>query len=246
MSRSTSLSSQPAFSTLSDVAYERLRTAILRGVIPDEARLADVVIAPVLGMSRTPVREALQRLINEGLLRYTPHRNIVLSLYDDEALQEHYFVLSELESLIAGEAATKATRVELAQMQDVLEREAQALADGDLVACVETNVQLHALLCEAAHNRFLVKTMRVMQDASQMLRRTTLHNPERTAVAHREHQTLVAALQARDVEAARAAARAHQATNLTERLRHRDAERRRRAVAPAQASGDWLEKLKEV
>lgn len=234
----------PPFATLSDVAYERLREAIVQGLVPDEARLTDVLIAPVLGMSRTPVREALQRLITEGFLRYTPHRTIVLALYDDEALAEHYFLLEQMETLIAGEAASRAGSVELAQMQEVLEREAQALRDGDLQACVETNVQFHALLCQAAHNRFMVKVMRVLRDASQMLRRTTLRNPARTALAHREHQAILAALQARDAEAARAAAAQHQKTNLAERLKHRDEERGARSQSRAGSAHDWLEALK--
>lgn len=198
---------------------------ILDGSLPDQERLMESDIARLLGMSRTPVREALRRLTSEGFVTYTPHRGVSVALYDDDALSELYLVREEMEGLVAGLAARHASLVDVAHLQQVLEDEAQALEQGDFDQLIDTNTRFHALICQAAHNRFLDRQMALVHDAAAMLRRTTRNNLERTRLAHTEHLAIFAAIQRHDHAAAVEAARQHQRTNLRERLKHRDLER---------------------
>lgn len=221
--------------TRSDTAYERIRELILEGSLQDQERLMESDIAKLLGMSRTPVREALRRLTSEGFVTYAPHRGVTVTLYDDDALSELYLVREEMESMVTGQAARHASLVDVAHLQAVLDDEADALRAGDFDRLIDTNQRFHSLICRAAHNRFLDRLMAVVHDAAAMLRRTTRNNLARTELAHTEHLAIFQAIQRHDYEAAVQAARTHQQTNLRERLRHRDGER---AQARAHAGED--------
>ena len=229
------------FLTLGDAAYERLRQAIFQGVVPEGARLTDALIAPALGMSRTPVRQALQRLLGEGVLHYSHSRSLVVAVHDESARQEHAQALATMEAWAAAEAAAHATLVELAQMQEVLQLEALALACGDLATCALTNWQFHGIVWQATHNRFLVKMMALLRDAAQVLWRNTGYDADSAAVAHQQHLALLQALQARDAQRARALAQDHQDSDRAARQAQRAQAAQRNVGAGSQK--DWLQRL---
>lgn len=209
--------------TLSDIAYERIRKLIVDNHFPDNERLLEIDISKQLGMSRTPVREALRRLINEGLLTHAPHRGVTVAHYDDAALSELYFVREEMEAIIVAQAAHHATLVELAQIEEILNQEADALRARDVDRIVKINDEFHAMICKATHNRFLRKIMQVVDGSVAVFRRSTLTDVDRAHFAHEEHKVIFQAIKGRDATGAAQASRRHTKTNLAARLKQRAA-----------------------
>ncbi|HEY9280013.1 MAG TPA: GntR family transcriptional regulator [Eoetvoesiella sp.] len=208
--------------TLSDIAYERIRQLIVDNHFPDNERLLETDIAKQLGMSRTPVREALFRLISEGLLAHAPHRGVTVLHYDDAALSELYFVREEMEALNVAQAAHHATLVELARMEEILNEEQAALQAKDVTRIVQINDEFHDMICQAAHNRFLQRIMHVVHDSVAVFRRSTLTDVGRAHFAHEEHKVIFEAIKKRDAVAAAQASRQHTKTNFAARLKQRN------------------------
>lgn len=219
--------------TLSDIAYERVRQLIVDNYFPDNERLLETDIAKQLGMSRTPVREALHRLVSEGLLAHAPHRGVTVAHYDDAALSELYFVRAEMEALNAAQAAHHASLVELARMEELLNEEHDALQARDVARIVRINDEFHDMICQAAHNRYLHKIMHGIRDSVALFRRSTLTDVDRAHFAHDEHWIIFEAIRNKDAFAAAQASRQHTKTNFAARLKQRVA----KSQAPSRGPG---------
>ncbi|KAA0910465.1 GntR family transcriptional regulator [Pusillimonas sp. ANT_WB101] len=220
-----SRSTDDLHATLSDIAYSRIRELIVGNNFPDNERLLEIDIAKKLGMSRTPVREALRRLISEGLLTHAPHRGVTVTSYDDVALSELYFVREEMEAMNVAQAARNASLVQLAQLEEILNEEREALSAQDVDNVVRLNDEFHDMICQATQNRFLIKLMAVVRDAVTVFRRSTLTDIERARLAHEEHKIIFEAIKNRDAEGAAAASRKHTKTNFAARLKQMRAKR---------------------
>jgi DNA-binding GntR family transcriptional regulator len=196
-------------------AYSRLRAAIRDGALPPGTRLTEQELAASLGVSRTPVRQAIARLEAEGLLTRSA-RGLAVTRPDHAQVTELYAMRAILEGAAARLAAQHASEAELAAMAELVEREAGCLDDS--AALPGMNQRLHGLLYLAAHNRYLLRSLELLSDAMAMLP-SLLGKGDRAAAAHAEHRSLLAALLARDAEGAEAAARAHAASAERHRMR---------------------------
>jgi len=204
---------EPAGS-LADQAYDRFREGLRTGAFRPGQRLLETELAERLGMSRTPVREAIRRLQSEGLIPHLPARGLCVAAYDAAQVDELYVMREALEGTAARLAAQHAGRPEIALLQRMLDQEA-ALA-GEAVA--EHNRRFHRALHQAAHNRYLLGSLSAISDALLLLGPTTLEEPGRAAAARTEHARIVSAIAARDAAGAEAAARAHIAAAHEARL----------------------------
>src|SRR5262245_13223578 len=110
-------------SALHDIAYQRLREAIRDGTVEVNARLREEELARWLNMSRTPVRSALRRLAEDGLLVQEKNRGAVVAMLDYQALAELYAMRESLECTAAGLAARHASTAEITALFDILEEE---------------------------------------------------------------------------------------------------------------------------
>ena len=223
--------------SLGDVAYQAIREAITSNEMKPGDRLSEYMVADWLKISRTPAREGLRRLENEGLLTMQPRRGLVVASLDESAVQELYAAREVLESTVAAMAARFATDAEISMLQHLVEREAQIVEQADKM--FEHNLEFHRLVAMAARNRYLAKFLQSVSDSMSAHRRvSTLVNPERRAEVLMEHRVLVDAIARHDEEAARAAALQHIRGALRARLalqRKLDAEERagREAGTPA-------------
>jgi len=204
----------PRTNTQSLAAYNEIKRRILSGEFAVEDRLREINVAQLLGVGRTPVREALQRLADEGLLTHEPRRGLVVTRIDQRGVTELYAMREVLEAAAAEFAARHATDAEIDNMEAILNDERQPGADA-----VALNLAFHQAIYAAAHNRHLIRSLGALTDTTYLLGRSTLAAEERAARANEEHAAIVAAIRKRDPQAAGSAARNHIRLAYLERLR---------------------------
>lgn len=198
------------------VVYRRLLEEIRDARLLPGTRLREVEVAERLGHSRTPVREAIRLLESDGLVVHQPRQGAAVRVLDYPEVMELYEMRAVLEGTAARLAARVANETELRQLHEL---NAEFAAAGDNQQAARLNRQFHAMLLEAARNRFLLRSMRVVQKTMLILGPTTLLEADRTVTAAREHQTVLDALSARDGPGAEAAMRAHMEAAQMVRLR---------------------------
>lgn len=197
-------------------AYRHLLNGIRDGTLPPGARLRETELAERLGISRTPVREAIRQLEADGLVVHLPRQGATVRSLDYAEVIELYEMRAVLEGTAARLAARAASGIELGELS-ALHAELAAAPAG--AQARELNRQFHRSLIDAAKNRFLVKAMSALQKTMLILGPTTLADPTRAADAVAEHAYVLAALQNRDGLAAEEAMRRHVEAALSARIR---------------------------
>lgn len=197
-------------------AYALILEAIDSHIYKPGDRLVESDLADRLGVSRTPIREALQRLETQSLLTRDGRSLIVASL-DHTQMAELYVVRGELEGLAARLAARHATPEEVRVLRDMLEADRALL--GDPGALSRANKRFHKQIHLASHNRFLVQQLDLVHRSMALLATTSLAAEGRGEVALQEHAAIVEAIEAGDGDAADAALRDHISKAFVTRLR---------------------------
>ncbi|MGR3464876.1 GntR family transcriptional regulator [Limimaricola sp.] len=197
-------------------AYGLILESIDSGAYRPGDRLVESELAERFGVSRTPVREALQRLETQGMLSRDGRSLIVASL-DHTQLAELYVVRGELEGLAARLAARHAAPEEVRVLRDMLEAD-QALVD-DPAALARANRRFHKQIHLASHNRFLVRQLDLVHRSMALLASTSLAAEGRGRGALEEHAAIVAAIEAGDGDAADRALRDHISHAFVTRLK---------------------------
>ena len=187
-------------------AYELILDAIDVGIYRPGDRLVESELAERFGVSRTPFREALQRLETQSLLTRDGRSLIVASL-DHNQLAELYVVRAELEGLAARLAAQHATAEEIRVLKDMVAADRKLV--GDPGALSRANRRFHKQIHLASHNRFLVQQLDLVHRSMALLATTSLAVEGRGKAALAEHGAIVDAIAARNGAAAEAALKAH-------------------------------------
>jgi DNA-binding GntR family transcriptional regulator len=198
---------------LVDETAAAIRARIMSGEIPIGAQLRQADLAARLGVSRTPVREALRQLQAVGLIEVLPRRGAVVRVPAPWEVREAYEVRAELEGLACLRAAGEITPEQLDELRrtiDVL-RDGHAASDGAPGATAAANDRFHALIHEIAGNARLTRTIRDVNDAfpRNVSALVLLDNPRLRANNIAQHERIVDALAADDAELAREEMRAH-------------------------------------
>jgi len=204
---------------LAEAAYLRLHEAIREGVLKPGQRMMEQDLAKWLDMSRTPVRDALRRMETEGLLTHEPRLGLVITQYDRRAVVELYAIREVLEGTAAGFAARHATEFEIAELLQ-LAAEQQDLKD-DVKRIAENNRRFHRSIYQAAHNRFLVRSLDAVLVSMGLLWQgyANFMSENRVQASFREHIALADAIARRNPAEAEEAAREHARGSLQERLK---------------------------
>ena len=191
-----------------DTAYTDLREWILDGTLAPGERLHDLALAERLGVSRTPVREALQRLEDEGLVESSPNRWTRVAPLDPSIANDLYPMIWRLETLALELAAFELGDTELDQMERANQRLVAALDAGDAAAASAADSEFHQVYVNLCGNAELIS---ILQEAKIKLRRLELHyfsqHPSRESVA--EHTAVLTALEFGDITGANAAIEAN-------------------------------------
>lgn len=197
-------------------AYTLILEAIDQGIYRPGDRLVEAELAERFGVSRTPVREALQRLETQSMLTRDGRSMIVASL-DHNQLAELYVVRAELEGLAARLAAKHATPEEIRVLSEMVEAD-RTIVD-DPAELSRANRRFHKQIHLASHNRYLVQQLDLVHRSMALLASTSLAAEGRGEAALAEHADLVRAIAAGDGEAAQAALRAHISKAFETRLK---------------------------
>jgi DNA-binding GntR family transcriptional regulator len=197
-------------------AYAMILEAIDGGVYRPGSRLVESELAERLGVSRTPIREALQRLETQSLLTRDGRSLIVASL-DHAQMAELYAVRQELEGLAARLAAQHAAQEEISVLYDMVEQDRALVGDPETLA--RANRRFHHQIHLASHNRYLVQQLDLVYRSMALMARTSLAAAGRGEDALEEHAAIVDAIAARDGDRAASALKAHLSTAFQVRLR---------------------------
>ncbi len=197
-------------------AYGLILDAIDAGLYRPGDRMVESELAERFGVSRTPIREALQRLETQRLLNRDGRSLIVASL-DHNQLAELYAVRAELEGLAARLAAQHAAPEEVRVLREMVEEDRGLL--NDPTALARANRRFHAQIHRASHNRYLVQQLDLVHRTMALLASTSLAVEGRPEKAISEHDAIVRAIEARDGDAADQALHAHISRAFETRLR---------------------------
>ncbi len=204
-------------------AYSLILEAIDVGSYRPGDRLVESELAERFGVSRTPVREALQRLETQSLLSRDGRSLIVASL-DHNQMSELYVVRRELEGLAASLAAQHATAEEVRILRDMVEQDHALVNDPPKLAIA--NRRFHKQIHLASHNRHLVQQLDLVHRTMALMSTTSLAAEGRTKIAQGEHDAIVTAIEAKDSVASGQALRDHISVAFMTRLKQ-DAEARK-------------------
>jgi DNA-binding GntR family transcriptional regulator len=197
-------------------AYTLILEAIDTGIYRPGDRLVESELAERFGVSRTPIREALQRLETQSLLTRDGRSLIVASL-DHNQLSELYVVRAELEGLAARLAARHATDEEARVLRDMVEAD-QALL-GNPKGLARANRRFHKQIHLASHNRYLVQQLDLVHRSMALMATTSLAAEGRGEVALAEHAAIVTAIENRDEMGAYHALKDHISKAFVTRLK---------------------------
>ena len=198
-------------------AYGLILEAIDVGIYTPGSRLVESELAERFGVSRTPIREALQRLETQSLLTRDGRSLIVASL-DHNQMAELYVVRTELEGLAARLAAQHASVEEVNVLQQMVDADRMRVSDA--AALARSNKRFHKQLHLASHNRFLVQQLDLVYRSMALLATTSLAVEGRGPVALDEHQAIVTAISDRDGALAYEAVKQHLSQAFVTRLKH--------------------------
>lgn len=205
---------------LSAQSYARINQMIVDGTIAPSALIREMDLVRKLGMSRTPVREALHRLHAEGFITPDPRggfRAVVLSASE---LIEVYTVNGALEGLAARLAALNRNRSDLARLAAVLREMDDAVAAGDDDRLVAANEHFHHAIADAGRNAYLSTLLANIAGIFDRYRERAVKYAGRREAGHREHHAIVDAIAAEDADRAEALTREHMLRALSARLSH--------------------------
>ncbi len=206
------MKSQPnaAPASMVDVAYDQIRRRILDNVWPPGHRALEQEVALALGMSRTPVHEALSRLHAEGLIEVIPRHGMRVLPVSPTDMREIYDILTALECMAAELLARrKPSDAQLKPLVDATKAMTRALKADDLEAWAKADESFHAQLLELAGNRQLQATVLNYWDRAHRARLFTLRLRPKPVNSTVEHMQMVERLRAGDAEGAARVTRAH-------------------------------------
>lgn len=193
---------------IGDVVYQHLREQIFSGELPPGTRLSVPAIADELEASRSPVRDAVLRLIQERLAREEPRRGAVVAQVGPIELAALYEVREVLEGLAARLAVENAGRRLVDRLRDTLAEHEEAVATTDLDRHLEADMRFHSLIRQAGGNDEVVRLLDDIQTQIRLaMRTTTVTGGPRYALT--DHHAILTAIESGDPAEAERAARAH-------------------------------------
>lgn len=179
-------------------AYTALRQAILRGGVKPGERLTEVRLAEMLATSRTPVRESIRQLVRDGLLIMTDGGGVCVPKLAVDSLLQLYQCRSALERLAATLAAARAAEAQVAGMAGKLAESEAAIRAGDVLALISANTGFHDGLYQASGNRYIAELIERARGPLLLYRASSLQSEATRWEVLREHEAILAAVQARD------------------------------------------------
>ncbi|WP_051049739.1 GntR family transcriptional regulator [Nocardiopsis ganjiahuensis] len=196
--------------SLADSAREHLRGLVLSGELEPGTQLSVAALAARLGISRSPVREAVLGLIHDGLAESTPNAAAKVIRLDDDRMRDVLRVRAVLDGLAAEEAATRLDSAQVAELWEMVEDQGRDLArEPDTARDTASDVAFHSYIRECSGNATLIEELDRLEARAHLHRGSMWNLSANRRAAHREHTAIVEALESGNPNAARTAAEEH-------------------------------------
>lgn len=197
------------FLPLRDVVFNTLRQAILRGELKPGERLMEIQLANKLGVSRTPIREAIRKLELEGLVLMIPRRGAEVAEITEKSLRDVLEVRKALEGLSVQLACERITDEQIQQLKCAAKEFEDVLKSGDVTAYAEADVKFHDIIYDATDNQRLISLLYNLREQMYRYRVEYLKRSEVHQTLLEEHQYIIEMLEKRNAESAMIAINEH-------------------------------------
>jgi DNA-binding GntR family transcriptional regulator len=187
---------------LTDWAYDRIKDSILNLVLPPGTQLQVELLATQMGISRTPVREALLRLERDGFVQVIPRVGFFVTEADPKDLEDLYDLRELLESRAILDGVPIMTDEDLDHLKYLLALNAEAVKQENLEAFLESEIEFHAFLTSRSRNKRLISALESFRDLTYRWRKVSVKSIDDVKVSLEEHQKVFEAVQRRDAQLA--------------------------------------------
>ena len=198
--------------SLTDKVYQELRGGIISGKTPSGARLVESVLASEMKVSRTPIREALQRLALEGFVYAIPRAGYVVETMSERDIKDLFATRTEIEKIAVSWAVERISPEETELLEENLQKTNRALAIGKTEQMMELDTEFHQIIYRATRSKTLHDICQALSDHTLKFRIACIHLPEVSKRAKEGHTLIYRALQKRSAEHAKDAVIAHMET----------------------------------
>lgn len=186
--------------TLHDAVLNQIRDMIIEGRLAPGTRINEGQVGAMLGVSRTPLREAIKTLASEGLVEIVPAKGALVRRFSENDIREILFVLKALEQTAARLACRHATDAEISAIRAMHAAMLKHYAARNRLEYFKLNQTIHSAIVQASGNSVLVQTHETLQSQIKRIRFLGNETPERWAAAMAEHEEMIEALGARDAD----------------------------------------------
>lgn len=193
-------------------AYNYLKTKIILGQYPPEKQLVERELCELLGVSRTPVREALRRLSSEGLVSSYPGRGVCVSKVSIEDSVHTHEYKEALEAAAARLCCERMTKEQLEQLGEAIKGQQQSYEGGMSLSAIDTDMKFHVLLIEGAHSPIIEEQAKLILWQVRRYAQLTTYDTEYTLLFVKQHIAIFEAIKSKDADAADKAVREHTST----------------------------------
>jgi len=190
----------PERKSMGQHVFEHLKQAIIRGSVPAGNRLVESRIAEVMGVSRTPVREAIHKLEREGLLRKQPGGGFTVLGFTRQDIEETFGIRSVLEGYAAKLAAINCNEEDLVPLEQKIDEYGSYLNQGKVAILPRINTEFHDLLYHLSRSSRLIKMINDLWDHIYRFRQIILEKENLARASHRDHVKMMAYIRKRDPE----------------------------------------------
>ena len=194
---------------LRDVVFKTLRQAILKGELEPGERLMEIQLAERLGVSRTPIREAIRKLELEGLVLMIPRRGAEVAKISEKNLRDVLEVRRSLEELAIDLACQRIQEEELETLREAQKEFAAAIAVGDAMEIAQTDEKFHEIIYSGTGNQKLMQILSNLREQMYRYRLEYIKDANKRQILLVEHEQILKALSLRHVQEARLAVREH-------------------------------------
>lgn len=200
----------------SEIAYSKICEMITQGQLKKDYPLFEQDLAKQFKMSRTPVREALQKLIAEGTVEQLPRRGIFVKTLNKKEINDSYIASEGMEGMVAYEVAQKRTQKDVERMKKLLLEMEHHYQNGDADAWAKADEQLHRINYEICDNKFITDALSKINIQVHRVRYLISRIILDKNKSNEDHKRIIAAIEAKDSEQARQAAFIHMQRIRTE------------------------------
>ncbi|HIQ75244.1 MAG TPA: GntR family transcriptional regulator [Candidatus Cottocaccamicrobium excrementipullorum] len=194
---------------LRDVVFNTLRQAILKGELEPGERLMEIQLAERLGVSRTPIREAIRKLELEGLVHMVPRKGAEVASISEKSLREVLEVRRSLEELAIELACQKITAEQIKELEEAEVQFADAVQKGDAMTIAESDEHYHDVIYQATDNSRLVQILNNLREQMYRYRLEYIKDADKRQILVVEHEHIIRAVKNHNIPEAKQAMREH-------------------------------------